>query len=245
MAIDIILYTVVLAAAAFQTITGIGFAMIAGPIILLIVNDSIAIQINIFLNLLIALVLTPFLYRHADRQLLKMLFLGTFAGLPIGIALFLWADVEALKFSTGIVIAFMALTLVLGFFSSSAKISTNWSTDIFAGGITGVMSTFLAMPGPAIATYMGASGLYGKQTTRATILVLFVFAYASALVVHALFVGIDQQAMNMSVKLAPATLVGVGLGSVLAPRVNESVFRSIVILALVLTSLSLLVSPFI
>ena len=49
-----LLNVAVLVASALQSATGIGFGVIAGPILLIVLNDGSAIQISIALNLLIA-----------------------------------------------------------------------------------------------------------------------------------------------------------------------------------------------
>ena len=61
------LHGAVLAAALFQAATGIGFGILAGPIILMVMNSGSAVQVTILLSLLIAVVLAPSLYRRADK----------------------------------------------------------------------------------------------------------------------------------------------------------------------------------
>ena len=76
----LILGIAVFAASALQSATGIGFGVIAGPILLVILNDGSAIQISVVLNLLIALLLAPSLVRKSDRRLLKSLLIGLVIG---------------------------------------------------------------------------------------------------------------------------------------------------------------------
>ena len=80
------LHLAVFVASFFQAATGIGFGLLAGPIILMVTNNGSAIQISILLSLLIALVLAPSLYGSTDKTLLKRLLIGTLPGLPLGIA---------------------------------------------------------------------------------------------------------------------------------------------------------------
>ncbi len=55
----LILNVAVFGAAALQSATGIGFGVIAGPVLLIALNSGSAIQISIILNLLIASILAP------------------------------------------------------------------------------------------------------------------------------------------------------------------------------------------
>ena len=47
----VVLMVAVFGASALQSATGIGFGVIAGPILLILLNDGSAIQISIVLNL--------------------------------------------------------------------------------------------------------------------------------------------------------------------------------------------------
>lgn len=82
----LVLQVAVFGAALLQAATGTGFGVIAGPVILMALNDGSAIQVSIVLRLLIAGVLTPSLTKSVDRVLLPRLILGTAIGLPIGVA---------------------------------------------------------------------------------------------------------------------------------------------------------------
>ena len=93
----IALNVAVFGAAALQSATGIGFGVIAGPVLLIALNDGSAIQISIVLNLLIAMILTPSLWRQADRQLLPRLLFGLTIGSPLGVLIFLGMDIVFLK----------------------------------------------------------------------------------------------------------------------------------------------------
>ena len=80
----LVLGLTIFSAAALQSATGIGFGVIAGPVLLVVLNDNSAIQISIILNLLIALLLAPSLRQKADRRLLAQLLIGLAVGSPLG-----------------------------------------------------------------------------------------------------------------------------------------------------------------
>ena len=121
------LHLAVFAAALLQAATGIGFGIIAGPIILMVMNSASAIQVSILLSLLIALVLAPSLYGRADKPLLARLLLGAMAGLPLGIFVYLQVGVDLLKLLAGLAV------LVAG---------------IGAGGFSAMQSTIILLSAP-------------------------------------------------------------------------------------------------
>ena len=93
----LLLASAVLGASALQAATGIGFGVIAGPVLLIAMNDAAGIQVSVVLNLLIALLLAPAIYRLADRQVLNNLALGVLLGSPLGLLVYMNLDIAALK----------------------------------------------------------------------------------------------------------------------------------------------------
>ena len=85
----LVLSIAVFGASVLQSATGIGFGVVAGPLLLIVLNDSAAIQVSVALNLLIAVILAPSLWRIADRKLLRSLLIGLAVGSPIGVVMFL------------------------------------------------------------------------------------------------------------------------------------------------------------
>lgn len=239
------LHAAVLAAALLQAATGIGFGIIAGPIILMVMNSGSAIQVTILLSLLIAVVLAPSLYRLADKVLLTRLLVGTLVGLPIGIVVFLQVSVDMLKLLAGIAVLFMALSVMglLGSARLNAKPRGGRFHDLGIGLLSGAMSASLAMPGPVAAAHM-SSLAHAKDTIRATILVMFVFSYTAAFAFQAVFAGVPRETLTLAATLTPATLIGILLGRMSVAWITESGFRRMISVVLVATSVSLLVASF-
>ncbi|MEM8812441.1 MAG: TSUP family transporter [Pseudomonadota bacterium] len=80
----LLLVGAVFAASMLQAVTGIGFGVIAGPILLAVIGSTDAIQVSIVLSLLIAVILAPNTVPKVSRDLLKPIFLGLCIGTPIG-----------------------------------------------------------------------------------------------------------------------------------------------------------------
>ena len=237
---ELILHAAVLLAALLQAATGIGFGVIAGPIILLVLSSGAAVQITILLSLLIAVVLTPTLFRRTDRTLLIRFLLGTLAGLPLGILVFLLVSVDTLKLLAAFAVLFMAIS-ASGLLTLSADRGDSGRRrfeDLGVGVISGIMSTSLAMPGPVAAARMSALA-HAKDTIRATVLVMFVFSYTAAIGFQAALVGVSGETLKLTATLVPATLIGVGLGKLCVDWISERLFRRLLVGLLVATSLSL------
>ena len=233
----ILLNLAVFGAALFQSATGIGFGVIAGPILLWEMNSGAAVQVSIILNLLIACILAPSLRHDVDRSMLLRLLGGIFAGLPLGFYIFLTIDIVTLKILAG-----LAVTLAVGFmllppsrFANASRLGNPHLMSAPIGVLAGIMGGSLAMPGPVPAAWMAANG-YDRKTVRATILVLFVFSYLSAFLLQFPLVGIEKSTMWTSATLAPATLCGIVAGRLLTAWITERVFRGLVTATLIATA---------
>lgn len=235
----IALHAAVLGAALLQAATGIGFGVLAGPVVLLVMDSGAAVQVTILLSFLIALVLSPGLWRQIDRALLGRLILGTLAGLPVGIFIFLQVSVDWLKLLAALAVLFMALTAA-GVLGGDGRRNAE-RKDLAVGVLSGAMSAGLAMPGPVVAAHMAARA-QSKTQIRATVLALFIVSYAAAFGLQLLLAGTERQTLDLTATLLPATLAGVLLGRLLADRVGERLFRRLIVVLLAATALGLLAS---
>ena len=240
---QIILHAAVFGASFLQAAAGIGFGVIAGPIILIVMGDGAAIQVSILLSFLNAAVLAPGVFRAADRALLKWLLAGSLIGAPLGAAIFKAIDVSALKVMAAAAVTFMAV-LASGWRPAGSRRPGTPAIALTGGGagvLSGAMNAALAMPGPVVAALM-SSRRSGKDATRATILILFVCTYPVAFAFQLLVVGQSDAALSLSLLLVPATLVGVITGRWASGMISERQFRRIIVLVLVATAIALLIS---
>lgn len=230
----------VFAASLLQAATGIGFGIIAGPILLLMLNSAAAIQVSIMLSLIIAIQLAPSIVKRIDKPLFKLLVYGTCVGIPVGILIFLKIDIVTLKALAGVAVVFMALSSMGLFEFSGGRASKGYSSraGVGMGLISGVMSSSLGMPGPVPATWMIARS-FDKEVIRATILMLFIPSYCAALAFQAVMPGVNGDTIWWALGLAPATIGGVFFGKVLEPRIDAATFKRIITVVLVCTAASL------
>ncbi|WP_164660235.1 sulfite exporter TauE/SafE family protein [Tropicibacter sp. Alg240-R139] len=214
----------VFAASVLQAATGIGFGVIAGPVLLVTMANVGAIQVSILLSFLIALLLSPITIPRVQWPLLKPLFLGVCIGTPPGALAFVMLPIDTLKLIAAIVVGFMTL-VAAGLLARYPVVEQDSKVRrVFAGTICGFLNTTLAMPGPPIAAY--ATAIKSKKATiQATTLVTFLMAYPIALVLQTLAVGLSGEAVGVSVRLMGPTIVGTSVGLLISNRLPEQVFR--------------------
>ena len=89
--------------------------------------------------------------------------------------------------------------------------------------------------------YLSRTAL-GKNEIRATILTFFLFSYGGALLLQATLIGIEYQTWITAAVLTPSALVGVVAGHLLSKKINQQLFKGLVLFVLLLTGLFMLLN---
>ncbi|KKK34592.1 membrane protein [Salinicoccus sediminis] len=210
---------IALIASILQTSTGFGFSIMATPLFLMLFHPQEAIQINIILSLVISLALIRSIMDSVDFTLLKRLIAASLAGVPFGIAIYMSINIEAFKFSVGVLLLMLTLLLILNF-----RISQTRGRDNLAGGLSGLFTTSIGMPGPPILLYFTGTSM-DKDRVRATTLAFYLFIYSVSLVTQITFTGTSVLIWKSSLYAAPAVLAGLVIGQYIHKWVDQDTFR--------------------
>ena len=237
----ILLAAVSFVAALVQGATGFGFAIMAVPFYLLILESLSAIQVTIIVTLALTLSVAVRVWRNAPRALLGRLVAGTLIGFPAGILAYRHADLETAKLAVGLLITGFAAWLLLAGRDRPAEESptSHPGADVAVGIVSGAMTTSLGMPGPVVLIYLSALGT-GKEAMRGTMLALFVISYAGALALQAWLAGIDGTTWTTAAILVPAGLIGAAAGHWVSRFLGQRTFRLLVLAILAATGLYML-----
>jgi uncharacterized protein len=237
--IDWILLTAVsFIAALVQAATGFGFAIVAVPFYLIILESLSAVQVSLIVTLSITILVAIRVWRSAPPALLGRLVAGTLAGFPFGIVAYRHADLETAKLAVGLLIVGFAVWLFLAARGRPAveNPATHPAADIAVGIVSGAMTTSLGMPGPVVLIYLSVLGT-GKEAMRATMLTLFVFSNAGAIALQEWQVGIDGATWQTAAFLIPAVLIGGAVGHGVSRFLDQRTFSFVVLAILAATGL--------
>lgn len=225
---------IVFVASILQTSTGFGFSIMATPFLLILFEPREAIQINLILSLVISCVLIQKIKKDTDSGLVKRFIIGSAVGLPIGIVVFLLADIDKLKIGVSLLILSFTVLLILKFRIRQTRIR-----DLAAGGFSGILTTSIGMPGPPVLLYF--SGIdTGKERLRATTLAFYLFIYSASLLIQILFVGTSKAIWLSSAAALPLVLVGLFIGNRLFIKINQRIFQAFLYALLIFTGVYLL-----
>ncbi|MCM3618198.1 sulfite exporter TauE/SafE family protein [Sutcliffiella horikoshii] len=225
---------IILIASVLQTSTGFGFSILATPFLLLLFKPSEAIQINLILSLVISIALIMKIRKDIDHGILGRFVAGSVMGLPVGITIFMMIDIDRLKLAVSLIILLLTVLLVLNF-----RIKQNKKRDLLVGGISGLFTTSIGMPGPPLLLYFSGTNT-NKEKLRSTTLAFFLFIYLVSLVIQTIFVGTNKTIWISSLWGLPLVLVGLYLGQLLFKWINQRVFRIFTYIILIFTGIYLL-----
>ena len=202
-----------------------GFGLVATPVILLLLDaKSAVVVVNILTGLLLILVLTK-TWRHLDLRVSGGLVLGGVAATPLAVLALRSADPVTLKIIIGVVI------IVLGLLSLK-DIQLPLARHRLAGPIFG-FATCLAVNSISIGGPLGAiyalAQRWPPQTIRASLALMFVTADIAAFALYSATGLVNRTTLANIGVLAPGLIIGFGIASLLVNRLNEQVFRYVVV----------------
>ncbi|WP_067729524.1 sulfite exporter TauE/SafE family protein [Oceanobacillus damuensis] len=226
---------IILVASILQTSTGFGFSILATPFLLLLYEPKEAIQINLALSLVISISLIAKVRKDMDRGILKRFIIGSAAGLPIGIIVFLIIDINKLKLGVSLIVLVLTFMLMLQF-----RINQNKQRDMIVGGLSGTLTTSIGMPGPPLLLYFSGTDTK-KEKLRGTTLAFYLFIYFTSLVIQVVFAGTNKTIWISSGLALPLVLIGLYLGQRLFKWFNQRVFQLVIYIILLFTGVYLLI----
>lgn len=226
--------TIIFIASVLQTSTGFGFSILATPFLLLLFQPAEAIQINLTLSLVISVALIAKVKQDVHIGILKRFVVGSVVGLPIGMLLFLVLDIPKLKLGISLVILSITVLLVMNF-----RIKQTERRDFIVGGMSGVLTTSIGMPGPPILLYFAGTNTQ-KAMLRSTTLAFYLVIYSLSIIIQVGFAGTTTMTWIASGLALPLVFIGLYVGQLLFKRVSERHFQIGLYVILVFTGLYLL-----
>lgn len=203
--------------AAVQAATGFGFAILAAPVFLAVLNSTAAVPILIALHVVQCIVLVPRIWAGVPWPKLGWLGGGALVGCPIGLMLFGLLDVRQMKLAVGAVILVVAGLLAsrrrrrvspaVGGTGSAADDRASGSA-LVAGALSGAMTAVLVMPGPPLMVHLLRHPL-PHDKARALSIVFFAACYVGILAAHVVTGQLDRAGWSVVGWL----IVPVGLGT--------------------------------
>lgn len=208
-------------AAFIRGMAGFGFALILAPIMFLILNPASVVVVNLFLGLFSNILILPYYLKKVNLKKILPMVTSSLLGIPLGAWIITVTAPSILKILIGGVIVSFAVPLALGF--SKAFTREKLACGI-SGFLSGVLSSSTSLAGPPIVLFMYNQN-WQKDVVYSSLAAYFLFACSGSLLALSISGLIDAQIIVSAASLAPALLIGVGLGMLAFRRINARYFR--------------------
>jgi uncharacterized membrane protein YfcA len=230
----------VLVAAFVTGITGFGFNAVSLPLLAVAFEPHHAVVVGLLDALLIfglALV-APGVRQAIDTRMVLILFASSLPGLPLGAALLVWLDERILRLVIGV--------LSFGYAAGqlSGAIPTLHAKREHAPGIgvlSGILSSSVSLGGTPVMLYLSGLGGAPRDLRATAVAYVFLTTLASLAVVY--WTGLlDAGAIRDAATLAPASLIGLAVGTFAFRYASRTLFIRLTLVLLAIGGLVALVA---
>jgi uncharacterized protein len=232
---------VVFVASLVRAVFGFGEALIAVPLLALILPVQIAVPLAVLISIAIAAVVVVQDWRKIHLRSTAWLFLPTLAGIPIGICLLKFGHQDLIKAILACVIVLFSVYSLLGRPVHLERDSHPWMFG--CGFLAGILGGAYGMNGPPLVVY-GAMRRWSPQHFRATLQAYFLPASAIGIAGYALSglwtTPVTHYFLISLIAAIPATL----LGGIINRRLRGDAFLRYVYIGLIGIGIGLLVEAF-
>lgn len=233
----VVLQLLVLLVSTAAGVVTFGFAMTMTPFFLIFLEPRLVVEVNLVLTSILFLVVSTRSWRHVNGGTLWGLLLGGALGIPLGVLLTVSVAETALRFTlTGVVIV-TAIMAMAGTFPSFRR---EGLAAVPVGALFTFVNASMALGGPLVAVFALGQG-WTRDQTRAMLASFFMVTGVVILAAHAAAGLLGPDELRSAAVFVPALIVGSLLASRVVGRINEALFRRLVLVAMVTTSLGVLV----
>lgn len=161
----ILVMAVIFVATFIRSAFGFGEALIAVPLLALIIPINVAAPVAVLVSITVSLVAVAQDWRHIQFRSAGFLFASTCVGIPIGLWLLATVPEQAVKSALAVVIIVFSVYFLLD--KSHATLKTDKSAPAF-GFLAGILGGVYGMNGPPLVAY-GTLRRWSPQQFRATL----------------------------------------------------------------------------
>lgn len=233
----IVVSCIVLFAALVQSISGFGFALMAVPLMVMVIDLRAAVVVSALVGTLSTSWQTWQLRQHRDHVLTRRFILSSCLGAPIGLAAFIWVSQDVLKLVLGVSVLFGVVVLSRGLDMRSTHHSFDW----LMGGLSGVLLMATSTNGPPLVFTLQARRI-NPETFRATLNTVFAVTGMISVVLFAASGKVSTEIAKLSAVAVPIMGAGVYIGTLLRRFIAPDGFRVLVLLLLAFSGLSTILS---
>lgn len=215
-----------------QSISGIGFALVGGPLLFTVFGPREGVRVAVVLSMIVNIGVLVREHRAVMIRRVLPVAIAALAATPLLVVALSDVNTGALRAAAGAVIVVGAVLVAAG-----RTRDFGMAGGVAAGLVSATMNVLASAGGPAVAVY-AAGARWEPTRTRATLQAYFL----SLNIVTLASLGPPNWSATRAVVLISALLVGSALGAVLAPRVSAHRARTVTLVLAAAGGLAVLIS---
>jgi uncharacterized protein len=235
--VNLLLFMIIFLAALLQTTSGFGFALLAMPLVALVVGVKAAAPLVAVVGFALYAVNLMRYRRSFEPRVVLPLAMAAALGVPLGVWSLSNLDEELVKSVLGVILILYAVYNIWRPRTAPLR-SELWAYP--AGFLAGCLGGAFNTPGPPVIVY-GNLRQWPRNLFRSTLQAVFLFSSSLVILSHVAAGNLTRALLPTYVPLTPALLLGVWVGSLVDRRLNHERFRTLVIVLIFASGVLLLV----
>jgi len=229
---------IILIAALLQGMTSFGASLVAMPLLLMIYDISIVVPLMVSFNLIMNVILFRKLYKYQNIKSILPLLITALLFTIVGIIFLKELNSNYIKFVIGFILLLLSIIKLFGI---NIRLKQNFTSYIPVGIISGLLNGIAGLSGPPVLIFLSANEI-DKNTFRATLTSYFLVLNIFTIISFSLTGNYSILVLKNLVILLPALLVGTLIGVYLGNKVNEKVFKRLVLIFLGLMGIYMIIN---
>lgn len=227
-----------LGAGFIQGLTGFGSALVAIPLLSLIIDIKAAVPLCILNGLIITVYLAVKLSHHLDRRKILPLVLGSIPGVFAGATLLKRVDSYVIRIGIGVLLISYSLYNLL---TRPRPLNPGRGWGYVAGFLTGAIGAAFSAGGPPAIVYTTLTD-WKKEEIKATLSGFFVANGVVTALAHAITGVSSLTTVGFFGVTAPFVLFGTTLGSRVTEKIDHQSYLRIVYCFLIVMGIMMIVA---
>ena len=224
MTVFIIVGGIFLLAGFVQGLTGFGSALVAIPLLSLIIDIKTAVPLCTLNGLIITSYLAWSLRNHLSLDKIYPLLIGSVPGVLVGVTLLKEVDSTFIRIGIGVLLISYSLYNLL---VTPRPLNPGRGWGYLAGFLTGTISAAFSAGGPPTIIYTTMTS-WKKEEIKATLSGFFISSGLFTATAHAVSGLTTLTTLEMLAVTAPAVLAGTTLGALVSGRINRKTYLQLI-----------------
>lgn len=219
---------------------GFGTTLIMVPIFSLFMSPTEAVLIGLSTDVLAMTPMVPDALKKSKWRPIIPILAGSILATPLGVYILIILTPDSMRIVIALLVIASALLLMSGWTYQGKQ---NLLLSFAVGVMSGTSGSAAAIGGPPIAVYMLALGLTASKTRASLNAMSFIKEGISAVSII-LVANIDFRYLVIILILFPFMLIFTNVGSFLFGKVNDLVFKKLILIFLVFIGVFVLIRAF-